>query len=991
MNRIKRFAAIAMLILFAFSAIPFSGFAEDAATEPVSDTAVEETKIQIFADVDATTRYYKAIEELYTKKIVDGYLDENGVRTFKPEATITRGEFAKLLSVAMPNAIKLDLNVKSCGFTDVDSDATVAWTIPYVKAAADASVVKGYEDGSFRASNPVSYAEAVKMIVCAMGYSAKIPQTDPWYDGYILVANQLKVTLNAVGNGNPNEEATRGLVAQLFSNMTASENIIPITPPGQTGSTTGGGSFNLNTGDDEDDEDEAYGMMIAAFEKTVAGGNTGLSKNQVNIAGEFYEIGDFKLEQMEAYVGYNVDITYKKERTKKKIIKIEKGDATDYKVTSEQFEEMDGLNFKYYETKDSKLKTLKFSTDTYIIYNGEPTGRLTQAEITNLLTLENGYVTMIDNDSNKTIEVAYIYNYETYFVGALDQSTYTVTDLYAKESDGRKKTVVLNEEENENISFKLLNSSGNLVAGAFGTITKNSVISVAKPYADTDDAKIEVIISKKTVKGTVSAKGDDYVTINSNKYNISQYYLDNCSEMTPSSINAGDTATFYLDYSGQIVATLTTDTRQYGYIANVEIEEGSASNTAIVKMITTTNTKVSSYTLKDTVTVNGDRVKAKDVPNLLKASADAINTGGGKEAAGLADNAIYSQPVIFETSSSTSTILSSITTVSNGSESDSSKSLEYSLGKIDGAEQLKYKSYGFYRGTSRVFAITTSSTSNYKGNVFVVPTDRLEEDEYQVYKNASYFKTDYTYHVEAFNVEESTKYGNIIVVYGATPAKIDGSYKACLVTDIADVWDDEEEETIKELHYIELGVAQANKEPTSKTVQVKNPSYISGISVGDIIKFATKNNAGTEVVLVEKVFVDGELYEPFNGADSQDLSTNYIFQEKYGSDTDYFNAMIGHVYEANETNLQLILGYEVDDSIDDLSAIAETYTVSGSATHVIIVNKSKIGTKDNAIQYFKYSDMSLNSVIENNLGSEDFIYVQRTGTGRINGIVVYKQ
>lgn len=1012
-KRTIRLTAFVMIIMFAFSMLSFTGFADDT-TADVSSTAQDNTKSddkdtaqtgdtaksdassQIFADVDASTRYRDAIEQLYNKKIIDGYLDENGVRTFKPDATITRGEFSKLLAVAMPNVMTLDMNVKECGFSDVDSDPTVAWTIPYVKAAVNASIVNGYEDKTFRASNPVSYAEAIKMIVCAMGYANKVTATDPWYTGYITLADQLKVTLNAAGNGVYDAPASRGIVAQLISNMVTSDNVIPTLPSTNPGGNTGGGHFSFDDGSKKnDDKDETYGFMSAAFDLSVASGETGLSRTQVKIDGNVYEIGTYTIDQMKEFVGFNVDISYNIERNKNIITKITKGDYTEYKITADDFEEMDGLTLKYVENDGDKIKSLKFSTDSYLIYNGEPTGKLSQTEMIKLLTISDGYITVIDNDSNRTADVAYIYNYETYFVGAVDQSSFTVTDMYAKDSKGTKKSVVLDEDKNENITFKLLNSSGSYVAAAFGTITKNSVISVAKPYKEDDDeAKIEVIISKKTVKGSVTARGTDYATIDSKKYTLSNYYTKNGSEMTPSDISAGDTATFYLDYDNNIVAVYATDMKKYGYIANVEIEDGASADTAIIKMITTSNKKIASYTLKDTVTVNGERVKKKEVPALLKASADVINTGSGKEAAGLADNAYYAQPVIFETNSANSTIITSLKTVANGTESDASKALEYSLGKTDGAQKVRFKSNVFYKGTTNtaLFKFTSSTSSDYKGNIFVVPTDRLDdEDEYQVYTTAtSYFKNDNDYYAEAFNVEDSTKYGNIIVVYGSAPSKIDGYYKANLITDITSELD-EEEEVVNVIHYIELSAAQTDKNPTSKTVIVKDKSLINSIKKGDIIKFATKNSAGKEITLIEKVFVGGELYTPFNGGDTQDVSSEYVINEKYNSDTDYFNAMVGRVYDKTETDVQLILGYDITDPNMDFASAAKMYNVSASGTHVIVVDRSKLSSnKNDAITYYKYQDVGLNSILANNLGSEDFVYAQRSGTGRLTGIVIYK-
>ena len=72
MNSLKRVAAVVMLLVFVFVTYTFS----------VSAAGV-------FSDVDPSYQYAAAIERLYQEKLVDGYLAENGTRTYMPENTIT--------------------------------------------------------------------------------------------------------------------------------------------------------------------------------------------------------------------------------------------------------------------------------------------------------------------------------------------------------------------------------------------------------------------------------------------------------------------------------------------------------------------------------------------------------------------------------------------------------------------------------------------------------------------------------------------------------------------------------------------------------------------------------------------------------------------------------------------------------------------------------------------------------------------------------------
>lgn len=72
------------------------------------------------------------------------------------------------------------------------SDAPAsAWYSGYVSELAEAGVVSGYPDGSFRPQNDVSYAEAFKLIILAAGYSEQAPlDGGHWASGYFDFAQK---------------------------------------------------------------------------------------------------------------------------------------------------------------------------------------------------------------------------------------------------------------------------------------------------------------------------------------------------------------------------------------------------------------------------------------------------------------------------------------------------------------------------------------------------------------------------------------------------------------------------------------------------------------------------------------------------------------------------------------------------------------------------------------------------------------------------------
>ena len=62
---------------------------------------------------------------------------------------------------------------------------TNAWCYKYVAELADANVIGGYSDGTFKADNTVSYGAALKLIMLAAGYPEQAPTGKNVFSGYL--------------------------------------------------------------------------------------------------------------------------------------------------------------------------------------------------------------------------------------------------------------------------------------------------------------------------------------------------------------------------------------------------------------------------------------------------------------------------------------------------------------------------------------------------------------------------------------------------------------------------------------------------------------------------------------------------------------------------------------------------------------------------------------------------------------------------------------
>ncbi len=189
-----------------------------------------------FPDVPAAYEHRRPIEYLQSIGVLRGYDDGN----FRPSGTINRAELLKILVAGKD--IEPDPNFYTSCFPDVVDQ----WYAPYVCYAQLAGWVEGYPDGTFGPDRPVTFAEAVKMLVNVRGYPAAPRDEivrrgmDPaaWFSSYLTTALLIDVVSYEQVWG---EKATplqlplrRGFVAQLLYRALLTEGLtrVPLDTSG---------------------------------------------------------------------------------------------------------------------------------------------------------------------------------------------------------------------------------------------------------------------------------------------------------------------------------------------------------------------------------------------------------------------------------------------------------------------------------------------------------------------------------------------------------------------------------------------------------------------------------------------------------------------------------------------------------------------------------------------------------------------------------------
>lgn len=160
----------------------------------------------IFTDVSVNHPYAEGINALTSAGIVKGF----GDGTFKPDATVTRGQAAKMIA----GALKLDTtNVKNPNFKDI---ATSNQYYSQIAALVGTGFVNGYEDGTFRTADKITHAQLAKILT---NVSAVYP-----IDAAALLT-EAKVVFN------PAKQLTRGELSSVLATMLAATSPEPQPEP----------------------------------------------------------------------------------------------------------------------------------------------------------------------------------------------------------------------------------------------------------------------------------------------------------------------------------------------------------------------------------------------------------------------------------------------------------------------------------------------------------------------------------------------------------------------------------------------------------------------------------------------------------------------------------------------------------------------------------------------------------------------------------------
>ena len=796
----KRFSMLLALTMLLTSLIP--SFTANAA----------------FSDVDASHPYQEAISTLSTLKVINGY--EDG--TFAPDKDISRAEFTKMI------VYMLGLGNLTTPITTFDDVPQTHWANPNIKTAYDLQIINGFDDGSFRPDQPVTYEQALKMVVCTLGYQPYAEQMGGYPNGYREQASALELT-DKISNLGFSDNAPRGVIAQIMFNALEVEKHESVN-----GTWKASGKTLLN---DYLNVEALKGTLVGVEDSTTAECNAVLAPKTMavkdSITGQEFIIDfsehDITVAELIDNLGRTVQVYYRKDKLSddKWLVELSTDIHKNAEVTinSADIQEFDTTIIKYRKDGSSKTTSARLDMSNLSVrYNGRAVTAADSFDISDYLdpTKANfiyGTVRLISNDTKEIYSMVDIYDYEV----IVAQRALQTTDYRIQDKVTPSKTLTLDPDALD-YTFTLTRNGNNADSTK---ISANDVVV----YAESLDGTFKTV---KASSASVSGKIDSLNTtkktlaINGKTYPYSAYFENYLATKESRTLQSGLQIKAYTDAFGTIQWGTITSTESYypyAYVIDVipDAEEYylrlfAPSSTSVKTLTSSTSYKVKSYRIAENAKLNGSKKSPEAIVSALAESdyapdTDATNTTG------------YEQFIRVGFNSSGE--IDNVITVSDTTGIENTN-----------AEQLvRYSNAGTYKvntnavkdGSTTLYSIKSSTP------LFVIPSDRSDTDAYAV-KNtisSSSMTAGSSYFIEAYDLN-SSKYPTFVATYGTaiqkgTPIAYTSTFKL-LATDIEQEVDTELDEVFDMLRTFNCATSVTNLKISNEATD-----NFSSLEKGDVI------------------------------------------------------------------------------------------------------------------------------------------------------------
>ena len=859
---------------------------------------------------------------------------------------VTRGEFVYAL---MQTLRCTPSSLPELPYKDVKDDDYFASSLRY---ALSLKIISEAE--YFNPHNPVTWAQASKMMVLALGRNIEASLKGGWPYGYMNVASKSGITFGT-SLVNADDAVKKADIYPILRNYLLSYMYEVESISGES---------YVYTGDRT-----VLEVFFGVYEtEGIITGNSDTSLYDKDAASEpgFIEIDDVTYKYTGRCKAGDFVTAYVKEKSSgavPEIVYIDNSASDCLTLPADSIVSFKDSKLEYYGENDS-IKRKSVADFPAVIYNGKAHPDFD----INSVSGNDSYLEAVDNNDDGKIDLFRVYEAKVMFVDSADVFGEILVD---------KNAGVLNLSH-EDISYTVI-SDGKL--SDFSAIRPSSVVT----YYESNDKKLyELVTDSETVTGVLaeynSASGE-YI-IDGKAYSCSDYF----KKYYAPRLTLGTKLTIALSSNGTMVAVSAekSSAASYGYLIDLKFSKGLS--TSLVAKVLTKDDGVKVFEISDKALIDGNRkTNIDEISSVLREYIDAANQS--------LQNHLTAATPKYTFITATSLIRYSLDSDGNISMIDTAGATGQLKGDEDTKDSLTRYSYPadvvntskhvyssiYYLRASKLlhpyFKIDDSA------QVFIINiNDGIDDDKKYTVATGEYFTTHTaitTARFVAYDVDQVGQLSAVVLFTGSTGAgSLNDESPAGVVTSVTKAIAPDEEEGLKLTvlangEYASYYVTDPDVLKTmlldtnmSVTTEFMNPDASfdnPGISVGDYIRFECDYR---NIMTV--------LGKEFDSANYKLLKT---FENHGGSEIDYY---YGKVYAKSNGIISMIPSmldsHEADRSLEERSRY--TFNISGLVSvYDPETKKVDISTSDEILSYIVAGDECHNILIklDKNSGVADMV------------------
>lgn len=466
----------------------------------------------------------KAYFEITALGIMQG--DENG--DLHIDDPLTRAEFATVITRLMGYDDSIGMGSFS-PFSDVSEND---WFAGYVGLMYGMGIMNGVSESEFSPYTYITYEQAMKTLVCMLGYGTAAERAGGYPEGYIAIGTKIRLNEDV----RTFSDFTRGDIMQMCYN---SLDVHPVTYENQEKSPTfreihAGGKSGVY---------HSKGVVTANFETWLNAPNSSLEIDEVEIDDKVYKLGNTDANM---YLGQMVEFY---------AIQDEYG-IKDKLVAVKPYKTNQIAEILWEDVKSTSLSEIVYREDrrsrtinidgAKIIKNG----RLIWTPKEQDITAEKGSVKIISYDGDSAADIVFIDDYRNVRIKSVKGNVLEFAEGFLYKGS---RYLAVNMED-EDVYYSIWNGEGKQISLA--DIKEGDILSIS---SDANNEVYRLVVSSDNVSGNIRVISKDSILIDDTECRV---YDGDVFEVKP-----GIDVTAYLDYKGFIADIEEIDSENaYAYV-----------------------------------------------------------------------------------------------------------------------------------------------------------------------------------------------------------------------------------------------------------------------------------------------------------------------------------------------------------------------------------------------------------------------------------------